>query len=185
MQRAADHACLDEQAVVTLAIIGDRRAFEELVRRRQAWLRNLLRRLSGDAHLADDLAQQVFLQAWRGIKGLKSSLAFAAWIKRLAVNAWLQQVRRKEPLDHASHPIEDVDPFTRNVTDVSGEGIDLDRALARLNDYVRLCIVLSYNEGMSHREIADLTQMPLGTVKSHISRGTKQLQQFLVDYEQR
>ena len=55
----------DERAVLALAICGDITAFSELVRRRQSWLRNLLRRLCRDPTLADDLAQQVFLQAWR------------------------------------------------------------------------------------------------------------------------
>lgn len=183
VQRAGGHARLDEQSVVTLAVIGDRDAFEELVRRRQVWLRNLLRRLCGNTHLADDLAQQVFLQAWRGIEHLKSSRAFAAWLKRLAVNCWLQQVRRHEPLDMAESIAEDENPGRRTVNDTTGTGIDIDRALALLPAHVRLCVVLSYNEGMSHREIAELIGMPLGTVKSHIARGTKQLQRFLAAYE--
>jgi len=62
--------------------------------------------------------------------------------------------------------------------------IDLDRALAALSEHVRLCIVLSYNEGMTHGEIADLTGMPLGTVKSHIRRGTQRLQEFLSAYDE-
>jgi RNA polymerase sigma factor (sigma-70 family) len=180
MQRARDHAELDEQALVTLAIIGDRQAFEELVKRRQGWLRNLLRRMSGDTHLADDLAQQVFLQAWRSIKTLKSSQAFAAWIKRLAVNTWLQHLRRQEPLDSADS---NDDTDRRNTRETPGTGIDLDRALASLPDHVRLCIVLAYNEGMSHGEIAELTALPLGTVKSHITRGTKKLQKYLAAYD--
>jgi RNA polymerase sigma-70 factor (ECF subfamily) len=184
VQRAGNMAGLDEASVVTLAVIGNRQAFEELVRRRQGWLRTLLRRLSGNTHLADDLAQQVFLQAWRNIRGLKSSQAFPAWLKRLAINVWLQHVRKQEPLDGAENAtFRSEDQDHRTVKETPGTGIDIDRALAILPDHVRLCIVLSYNEGMSHREIADLTTMPLGTVKSHISRGNKQLQQFLAAYE--
>jgi RNA polymerase sigma-70 factor, ECF subfamily len=54
-------------------------------------------------------------------------------------------------------------------------GIDLNRALASLSAPVRLCIVLSYSEGMTHSEIAELTELPLGTVKSHINRGLERL----------
>jgi DNA-directed RNA polymerase specialized sigma24 family protein len=54
--------------------------------------------------------------------------------------------------------------------------MDLDQALATLPEHARLCIVLSYQEGLSHREIAKLVDMPLGTVKSHINRGTQRLQ---------
>lgn len=183
MRRAADYAGLDERSVVTLAIIGDERAFEQLVQRREAWLRNLLRRLSGDPHLADDLAQQVFLQAWRSIKTLRSSGAFAAWIKRMAVNAWLQYVRSNEPLNAASSTSGNASLRDGAVAESTGVGIDIDRALNLLPAHVRLCIVLAYNEGMSHREIAEVTALPLGTVKSHIKRGNARLQQFLAAYE--
>jgi len=61
--------------------------------------------------------------------------------------------------------------------------MDLDSALETLSDHVRLCVVLSYHEGMTHGEIAELTGLPLGTVKSHIRRGTQRLQQHLADYD--
>jgi RNA polymerase sigma-70 factor (ECF subfamily) len=76
-----------ESTVVALAMSGDVAAFTELVHRRQSWLRNLLRRLARDSALADDLAQQVLLQAWRSLPRLKSVTAFGAWLRRLAVNA--------------------------------------------------------------------------------------------------
>jgi RNA polymerase sigma-70 factor (ECF subfamily) len=60
-----------EALIVSLAARGDRDAFTDLVRRRQPWLRNLMRRCSGDSTLADDLAQRVFLKAWRNIRRLK------------------------------------------------------------------------------------------------------------------
>src|SRR5215470_10513129 len=99
MTRPRDLASFDEATVVALARIGDQPAFEELVRRRQSWLRNLLRRLCGNAALADDLAQQTFLSAWRGIGRLRTSQAFGAWLRRLAVHVWLDHVRRHSPLD--------------------------------------------------------------------------------------
>src|ERR1700732_4463494 len=68
---------------------GDAPAFCELVRRRQSWLRHLLRRLCRNPALADDLAQQVFLQAWRSLPGLRSVTAFGAWLRRLALHARL------------------------------------------------------------------------------------------------
>ena len=63
-----------------------------------------------------------------------------------------------------------------------GVGMDLDRALSTLSPKVRMCVVLSYNEGMSHREIAEVTEMPLGTVKTHIRNGSQELQQVLSAY---
>jgi len=64
-----------ETIVIALAMRGDQHAFDELVRRRQAWLRNFLRRLCRDPALADDLAQQSLLRAWRSMSALKSAAA--------------------------------------------------------------------------------------------------------------
>jgi len=173
----------DEPAVVALAIFGDDAAFSELVRRRQSWLRNLLRRLCRDPMLADDLAQQAFLQAWRSIRSLKSARAFGPWLRRLAVNTWLAQVRAKPAAQLSSIAAEagargpeQADTLT------TGEQLDLDRALGRLSPDERVCIVLAYNEGMSHAEISAMTGLPLGTVKSHIKRGAEHLRTLLRAY---
>ncbi len=173
-----DFAACPEVLVVSLARTGDRSAFEELVRRRQSQVRNLMRRFCDDAALADDLAQQVFLQVWLKIRTLRKASAFGAWMKRLAISVWLQHRRKKDVLHGASEFAGE----EHDRHDQTGMGMDLDRALATLPDPVKLCIVLSYQEGMSHPEIAELTDMPLGTVKSHISRGTQKLRQLLDVY---
>ncbi len=167
-----------EAFLVSLARTGDRDAFEELVRRRQSSIRKLMRRCCSDTTLADDLAQQVFLKVWLSIRTLRQVNAFSAWLKRLAVSIWLQHLRKKDAL-------RDADELTESELaqhDSSSVGLDLDRALATLSNTVRVCVVLSYQEGMSHTEIAELMDLPLGTVKSHILRGTKRLQQILSDY---
>ena len=87
-----------ESLVVRLARNGDRQAFSELVSRRQTWIRNLMRRSSGDMALADDLSQQVFLQAWKALPQLQDPARFGPWLKRLAVNTWLQHARRSDPV---------------------------------------------------------------------------------------
>lgn len=166
-----------EATVVTLACAGDRDAFEELVRRRHSYTRNLLRRLCRNPVLADDLAQEAFLQAWKQIRNLRSIDAFGGWLRRLAISAWLQHVRRSESFAQL------VDAHDVATMPALAEGMDLDAALAALPPNVRLCIVLSYHEGMSHGEIAAATQMPLGTVKSHVARGTSRLRELLAAYD--
>ena len=164
--------------LVGLARSGDRGAFAELVNRRQIWIRNLMRRCCGDVTLADDLAQQVFLKAWQKIPSLQQPRRFAGWLKRLAINEWLQYVRKNDPLRQAEKESDKSEPRTGSTSLV----LDLDRALATLPDDVRLCIVLSYHEGMTHDEVAEFTRIPLGTVKSHIRRGSKRLQEELAAY---
>jgi RNA polymerase sigma factor (sigma-70 family) len=165
-----------EAAVVLLAAGGDDEAFAELVRRRQSWLRSLLRRLCHDAALADDLAQQTFIAAWQKLSQLRTPAAFGGWLRSLAVNMWLQDRRRRTelPLDEEladmALPARGTDP---------GLAIDLDRLLALLKPAERLCLVLCHAEGMSHAEIGATTGWPLGTVKSHVARGAAQLRTLL------
>jgi len=75
-----EYARSPEAILAGLARNGDRDAFAELVNRRQAWIRNLMRRCCNDAALADDLAQQVFMQAWKNIPQLQRVSRFGAWL---------------------------------------------------------------------------------------------------------
>lgn len=169
-----------EALVVSLASRGDRAAFAELVRRRQTWVRSLLRRCSGDPTLADDLSQQVFMQAWRKIRQLKNVDRFGAWLKQMAINEWLQYKRKNDALRDAQSD-EDIAMPQLDKTFI---GLDLDRAMGCLPGPVGLCIALSYHERMTHEEIAELTDMQLGTVKSHIRRGSQRLRQLLSAYDE-
>lgn len=158
---------------MTLAALGDDRAFGELVRRRQSTVRGMLRRLCGDPALADDLAQETFVQAWRTLAQLRNSGAFGGWLKQVAVRVWLQHARR------AKLPLGTLDEAEDAAAPELEGRLDLERALERLNPPQRLCVVLSYGEGLSHGEIADTTGWPLGTVKSHVARGGARLKQWL------
>jgi RNA polymerase sigma-70 factor (ECF subfamily) len=170
-----------EAIVVALAAAGDRAAFCELVWRRQSWLRNLLRRLSRDPTLADDLAQMVFLKAWRSLPELKSPDALGGWLRRLAINTWLAQLRSAPAAATELDPEEL--PATAAFVPSIAEELDLDRALGRLPPQERLCVVLAYHEGLSHAEISAATSLPLGTVKSHVRRGAQRLRTLLDSYE--
>jgi RNA polymerase sigma-70 factor (ECF subfamily) len=167
-----------EEDVVTLAMSGDDGAFNELVRRRQKRVRDMLRRLCGNHAQADDLAQKTFMQAWRGIGALREPGAFGGWLKRVAVNTWLAEARR------VPAPIDDNEDAFLAAADPApsperrAAGIDLERALARLSPAERVCVVLAHGEGMTHAEIAEATRLPLGTVKSHVLRGSDKLKRM-------
>lgn len=164
--------------VVALACAGDDSAFAEVLHRRQARVRKFMYHLCRQTTLGDDLAQQVFLTAWGSIGQLRSAVAFDGWLKRIMVNVWLQEVRRGK-----LETVSDVDLAGFAARDDSTAlRMDLDDALATLPPDMRLCVVLAYNEGLSHPEIVTLTGLPLGTVKSHIVRGAKRLREMLADY---
>ena len=140
------------------------------VRRREPRLRQFLRRVCADAALADDLAQQSFLQAWMQLGTLREPAAFGSWLRQLALNTALQQMRRRsellDPDAGIDVAVDDADP---------GLALDLERSLARLRPDERICVVLCHAEGMSHAEISKHTGWPLGTVKSHVTRGSARL----------
>ena len=169
-----------EALIVNLARNGDRGAFEELVRRRQSSVRNLMRRFCRDPVLADDLAQQVFLKVWLSIRSLREANAFGGWLKKLATSIWLQHLRKNDALRNAG----ELEGDEQSQQDNSGLKMDLDEALATLPEQVKLCVILSYHEGMSHGEIAAATEIPLGTVKSHINRGADRLKKILSAYNE-
>ena len=166
-----------ETVVVLLAAAGDDVAFAELVRRRQSPIRSLLRRLCGQAALADDLSQQTFLQAWQRLKTLREPAAFGGWLRQIAVNTWFSHLRQGShtAVGAAVEVAELADPGPVD----PAVALDMERLLARLKPAERVCVVLAHVEGLTHPEIATATGWPLGTVKSHVLRGTAQLRHWL------
>jgi len=163
--------------IVALACAGDDGAFTEIIRRRHERVRKFMYHLCRQPSLGDDLAQVVFITAWQSLHQLRTAAAFDGWLKRIMVTTWLAEVRRRKLFT------EQVD--TEIPVDTGGafeKRLDLDAALARLSTDARLCVVLAYDEGLSHPEIVALTGMPLGTVKSHITRGAAQLRLLLAGY---
>ncbi len=175
-----DLGAATEAALILAAQARDQRAFGELVKRRQGWARALLRRMCGEAHLADDLAQDAFVKAWDRLADLENPAAFPGWFRRIAVTTFLMDRRkRKAQFDSIDEDGMDLAAEDSSPEAAAGARIDLERALSRLSDAERLCVTLNHGEGLSHSEIGDLTGIPLGTVKSHILRGTDKLRRVL------
>jgi len=167
-----------DSIVIALACAGDVSAFGEVLRRRQGRVRKFMYHLCRQSSLGDDLAQQVFITAWRSLSQLRTAAAFDGWLKRIMVTTWLEEVRRVKIATTSGADVAD----SRARDDATAEQLDLDSALAALEPRTRLCVVLAYNEGVSHPEIAALTGWPLGTVKSLIARGAARLREILADY---
>ena len=177
----ADLQKAPDTLVIALACAGDDSAFAEVMRRRQARVRKFMYHLCRQSALGDDLAQQVFLTAWRSLGRLRSAVAFDGWLKRIMVNVWLQEVRRGKLATISDLELADLAVHH----DATAARMDLDAALSTLPADMRLCVVLAYNEGMAHPEIVALTGLPLGTVKSHIARGAARLREILSVYGER
>ena len=169
--------CSDEEFIARAIATGDPADYDELIRRYQSDVRNWLRHLTGDPSWADDLAQETFIRAWERLHTISDGKRFKAWVMKIAYNMFLQSRRRqgrearladalgREQLATESHVARNRDASVA----------DLPRMLAALTEEQRVAMVLCYAYGMSHSEITELTDMPLGTVKSHIRRGAARI----------
>jgi len=163
----------DEDLVASVVAAGDTAAFETLVRRYQGRVRNWLRQLTRDAAQADDLAQETFIRAWQRAHTFNGKGKFASWLMKIAFNGFLQSRRRQGA---AVLPFELVESDEAAVTP-SLESPDLPKMLAVLGAEERLVLILCHAHGMSHGEVAEVLDMPLGTVKSHAQRGKAKIRE--------
>ena len=162
--------------LVQRARAGDAAAFGMLVRQHQSKVRGFLRRLTrGDAALADDLAQETFLEAHRKLEQFRGEGSFGAWLCGIAWSRFLmdRRKRKEEPLE-APDETASVD-----TTSASLARLDLEKAMAQLASAERAALTLCYAFGHSHGEAAEILDLPLGTVKSHVSRGREKLKALL------
>ena len=176
----------DEQLIARVVVQDDRHAFSELVRRYQSGVRATLRRLTAGNHaLADDLAQETFLAAYRNLRSFRQEARFSTWLYRIATNAFLADARkRREELlgDRDGELADDGDDDARDAAPGTGDHargaalhVDMERALAALSDAERAAIVQCYHNDLSHEEAAYVLGCPVGTVKTHILRGKQKL----------
>jgi RNA polymerase sigma-70 factor (ECF subfamily) len=158
---------------VLLAMAGDESAFGAVAAGHQAHIRTFLLRMCGDRAMADDIAQETFVKAWRNLHRLRDAEAFSVWLRRIAVRTALDALRKVKgevPLDEEGEP-----GTPLSYAETADTKLDVEAALLTLSPMARTCILLFHAEGMSHLEIAEETGMPVGTVKSHIARATARL----------
>ncbi|MFC4724589.1 RNA polymerase sigma factor [Glycocaulis abyssi] len=165
----------DDVLVSQVLATGDRRAFSALVDRHQRLVRGLLARLTGNRADADDLAQDTFVQAWQRIATYRGEGSFKAWLCQIAYSRFLMSARKARSRGRLMEGLRADPPLLDEAAAQPGLARDLDRALVVLGDEERACIVLCFASGLSHGETAEVTGLPLGTVKSHITRGRAKL----------
>ena len=161
----------DHELVARVVSHNDTHAFGELIRRHQSHVRNFLRKLTGDTAFADDLAQDCFLHAWDKLSTYSGHGTFIGWLLKVAYTTFLQAKRRSKRYAEILTEVGQVaEAESKSYTQVNEEVTDLDKLLAILEEEERAIMVMSYACGLSHREISDSTDMPVGTVKSVIHR---------------
>jgi len=162
---------------LALARAGDLRAFARLVQSHQSRVRLQLRRLTRADHaLADDLAQETFVLAWKNLRHFRFEARFSTWIYRIAFNAWQSEARKRREvsLELDDDVLADDGNSTFEMPDVASR-IDLERAMEALSDGERAAIGACYYADLSHEEAAAALGMPLGTVKTHVLRAKAKL----------
>lgn len=167
-------ASLSDIALVTqVAVFGNRQAFDKLVVKYQSPVRRFfLHQTGGNGQLSDDLAQDTFVKAYVNIRQFRGTAAFSTWLMRIAYNVFYDYTRREKP-----HP--DAAEHASLFTPRSSLKMDLHAALAILKPDERTCITLQLIDGYAIDDIASITQMPQGTVKSHLKRGKDKLTTYL------
>lgn len=165
----------DSDQLAQNAARGNVAAFAELVRLHQGKLRAFLRRMArGDAALADDLAQETFLEAYRKIGQFRGAGTFASWLAQIGYSRYLMHVRR-----HKLEPLDKTTVRSQETEAALHAKLDLETALALIHPAKRAALTLCFAEGYSHEEAAKIMNIPLGTLKSHVLRGREEVRTML------
>ncbi len=173
--------------IVRQALAGSQPACEELVRRFERPVFNLIVRMVRDESTAEDLAQDTFIKIFRGLASYNQSMRLVNWVLRIAHNTAIDHLRQRRLAvlgvrpddDGESDPLQslpDLKALSPEHSSVRAElATAVDRALDQLRPEYRSVVVLRYQEGLEYQEIAEILDMPLGTVKTFLHRARRAL----------
>lgn len=172
---------------------GDKAAFAQLFEKYKTFVWNVAYRMTYDFDEAEDLTQEVFIKVWENLNSFRGDSAFSTWIYRITVNQTLNRITRKPAIVNniSEGPLNQVDRelFMRQNPAASIDDFETERMLnnllARINPERRIAIILYEIEGLSYEEIAGATKAPIGTVRSRIARGRKELEEMAALLESR
>ena len=168
----------DADLVARVLVDDDHHAFAELVRNHQSAVRGLLRQLTrSDLALADDLAQEAFLRAYKNIRSFRGEAKFSTWLYRIAYNCFREEARKRKELVGIDEMKLEAEPDPQTVDPALKH--DLMHALQLLPLNERSAILLCCQNGLSHDEAARVLDIPLGTVKTNVLRGREKLKKTL------
>ncbi|ANP44810.1 RNA polymerase sigma factor [Candidatus Viadribacter manganicus] len=168
----------DEARLIAAARRGDSRAYAALVDAHQQPVRGFLRRFAGQWADADDLAQEAFVTAWRKLARFEGRSSFRSWVCGIGF-----RIARDAKRSHGRAQAREHDWHSEQESGEEGSPLEdriaVQRAMADLADEQRAAVALCLGEGFSHSEAAEILKLPLGTVKSHVTRGRERLLRVL------
>ena len=181
-----DPELVAEARLVSDALGGSQTAFEQIVRRYQRPVLGLIARMVGDRALAEDLAQDTFVKAFRNLRRFDPTRRLSSWLFRIAHNTTLDALRRVKPelveLDAVSPGEGGNDPpapATLDGVEQAALGAALNQALQALRPGYRAAIALRYDEGLPFDEIGQVLGVPEVTARSYVHRARKELARAL------
>jgi RNA polymerase sigma-70 factor (ECF subfamily) len=200
MPPGKDLQSLSDQEVVALARAGKEAAYRELLRRYERPVFSLIYRMVRDEALAEDLAQDSFVKVLNALDSYRPEYKFSSWVFKIANNVAIDQLRRREldtlSLDGApdartrdeveATALQAVDRTETPLAELESRelGSRIEQAIAKLRPEYRSCILLRHVEGRSYEEIAEILDLPLGTVKTYIHRARHELRGYLEPYRE-
>lgn len=170
----------EKECILRVQLLNDELAFSELVQKYQSRIRGFLCKLCSDIEDANDISQVVFLLAYRNISTYRLRGSFSGWLFKIAYNCFLREqekLARRKKLSKENIGEQIAESLDSNAQLVAR--IDIEKALLELNQVEKSTITLCYTIGLSHSEIAEVMDLPLGTVKSSIRRGLIKLRELL------
>ena len=173
---------VNETELIFRAKNGDRNAFGELVCIHVEGVRNVIYRMCGDARIAEDAAQETFIQAWLHLSSYRPQASIRSWLYRIAVNAATDMLRKEKrilPSALEDLPLKDPQPGPEALTSQGERTTLIQNAVLALPDACRTVLVLREYEGLSYQEIAEALNIPVGTVMSRLNYARKLLRDRL------
>jgi len=190
-ERGKDLKDATDQAVVAAATGGSEAAYRELVRRYERPVFSLIYRMVRNRELAEDLSQETFIKVLNALASYRPEYKFSSWVFKIANNAAIDHLRRREldtlSLEGSPHAdtAEKVEATALQIGEKAESALDavankelggeIERAIAKLRPEYRTCILLRHVEGRPYEEIAEILDLPLGTVKTYIHRARNEL----------
>ena len=167
----------DTLLVSRAALLGDRKAFNQLVEAYQSPIRRFFFNLTGgDGELSKDLAQDTFIKAWLNIGSFRAAAKFSTWLYRIAYNTFYDHTRACKPV--AGMDVEMISDKMASDAPNIDFSIDFEQALTILKAEERTAMLLFYMEDQPIDKISKIMNCPVGTIKSHLHRGKEKLAKY-------